>query len=63
MPQMQDSAFVLEQEPLGAWRAALGSIELKETKTAPILSGWEPGDSLAESWGFEPQIPLWGILA
>ena len=34
---------------------------INKRKTRP---GWQGGlNNLAESWGFEPQIPLGGILA
>lgn len=34
---------------------------INKRKTRP---GWQDGlNNLAESWGFEPQIPLGGILA
>ena len=40
------------------------SAQLPQTKTSPdCWAGGARVQTLAESWGFEPQIPLGGILA
>ena len=40
------------------------TLQISGSLTKETRPGWQGGlNNLAESWGFEPQIPLGGILA